>query len=168
MLRGTTFIHRHQLPASVRVKGRAPPGYFCVCASLHPTASKATFAPQGSGRPSSQRTALSWEIQELLLFLIGVTIIAYIPAIVNLPRTENRLFNADHVTIHPSSRLARIRTGVQCSPYRPVASTARRHGGSRARVDGSETNGILTIKFHLLYNCFVASMAYKGTGGWMV
>ena len=38
------------------------------------------------------------------------------------------------VTILPSSRLARIRTGEQCSPYRSVASTARRYGGSRARV----------------------------------
>jgi hypothetical protein len=37
----------------------------------HPTASKATFVGQGSGRPSSQRTALSWEMPRLLLFFIG-------------------------------------------------------------------------------------------------
>ena len=43
----------------------------------------------------------------------------------------------DVVTIHLSSRLARIRTGEQCSPYRPVASTARRYDGSRAGVNGN-------------------------------
>ncbi len=34
------------------------------------------------------------------------------------------------VTIHPSSRLAHIRSGEYCSPYMPVASNARRYGGS--------------------------------------
>jgi hypothetical protein len=39
--------------------------------------------------------------------------------------------------IHPSSRLARIRTGEQCSSLACMASTARRYGGSPARVDGN-------------------------------
>ena len=51
---------------------------------------------------------------------------------------------AHRVTIQPSSRLARIRTGEQCSPYRPVASTVRRYGGSRARVNGHLVASIIT------------------------
>ena len=45
---------------------------------------------------------------------------------------------SDLVTIHPLSRLVHIRTGEQCSPYMPVASTARRYGGFRARVNGNK------------------------------
>ena len=46
------------------------------------------------------------------------------------------------VTIHPSSRLARIRTGEQCSPQACMASTARRYGGSRARVNGNHFSAL--------------------------
>jgi hypothetical protein len=55
------------------------------------------------------------------------------------------------ITVHPSSRLARIRSGEQCSPYMFVASTARRHGGSRARVNGNSARVIFfVLPFRLL------------------
>ena len=65
LFRGTTLFTRIQR-ASPRSKGRTPRDY-----SVRRTASEATFALRSTGRPFSQRTALSAVAQALLLFLTG-------------------------------------------------------------------------------------------------